>query len=326
MGRAGRTRALVALAAVAAGVASHGLFAQTASSSGRVTVARLEVRVEPNEASGPIGAVSYGQVLPILGSAAGWAHVRVFVGSTLVDGYVPQTMIAPAPVSAPIDARLQAEAAVRLPGATAGSGVAVALDANGKTQWIKAVVTRAVPILRQTGGLEGVATAPGLAVALEGGTVLPADRSALVTWVWVVDEGDVVTVSAARPLITTLYSDVPGVRPDAVMPALVRLVAVLPRWRLLLAAPGRADAPLRDVADWTLADALDERRMGGATLDGGNGQMKTRLAGPLEPGEYAVVLRPTGSRPSTGSQVFGGSALAAGEAVLYGQVFPFRVS
>jgi hypothetical protein len=294
----------------------------------RVSVARADIRADPRESSTAIGAVRYGEVLPLLGVEAGWDHVTVFARQSRVDGYLPASYATPAPAEAAVDAPLQIDASPRLtsaPGASAG-GVAVALDAGGKTQWISAVGTRAVPLAPAAGDLGPLAASAAMTAALGGATPMPVDPSADMTWAWLLPSAKVVVATLPRPVVTIIYNDVPGVPPNEVKPVLVRLMPAESGWRLIATARGRADEPFRQDADWSIAQSLVEAVVAGIQYDGGAGLMKIRLAVALAPGEYAVILRPLAARPLAGETVFAGSALAPGESIIFSTAWPFKVS
>jgi hypothetical protein len=163
--------------------------------------------------------------------------------------------------------------------------------------------------------------------ALDGATPMPLDPSAVVTWTWLMPTSAIVASAASastRPVLTVIYTDLLGLSPDDVTPVLVRLLPVGPGWRLIATARGRADEPVREEADWSVARALAE--VASAQSEGGAGLMKIRLARALLPGDYAVILRPVTTRALAGERVFAGSALAAGEGIVFGAAWPFHVS
>ena len=125
-------------------------------------------------------------------------------------------------------------------------------------------------------------------------------------------------------MLTVIYTDLLGLSSDDVTPVLVRLLPIGPGWRLIATARGRADEPVREEADWSVARTLAE--VASAQSEGGAGLMKIRLARALLPGDYAVILRPATTRALAGERVFAGSALAAGEGIVFGAAWPFHVS
>jgi hypothetical protein len=310
--------------------------AMQAPTAVRVATARVDVRAEARESSPAIGDVRYGEVLPLLSAEAGWDHVTVFVGPSRVDGYVPAAATVPAPASAAIDAPLRVESTLIAVAGASAAGVSVALDAGGKTTWVAPVAPRAVPVLDEVPSagnagnagkldqLSSSANLPMMTAALDGATPMPVDPSAVVTWTWLMPTSAIVASSSARPVLTVIYTDLLGLSSDAVTPVLVRLVPIGPGWRLIAAAPGRADEPVREEADWSVARTLAEVASGQS--EGGAGLMKIRLARALPPGDYAVILRPATTRALAGERVFAGSALAAGEEIVFGAVWPFHVS
>lgn len=309
----------------AAGFAIALLLPQTTATSVRVVTARVHVQAEANSASLPLGAVRYGQVLPLLGSADGWDHVTVFVGKVRVDGFVVSTAVVPAPASAPVDATLIREVGVTLAGAKVapGDGVAVAVDAAGKTRWLQPITTRAVPI--DGAAIGTAASGAAMGAALAGETPMPADPAAVVSWAWFAPSAAIVDAGSRSPVISVMYANASALAVDRTQPVLVRLPSATDEWRLVASARGRADEPFRETADWSLASTLVESHVAAARAEGGNGLMKIRLAGALAPGDYGVVLRDPGAEPLAGARLFSGSALAARDLILYGTVWAFRV-
>jgi len=309
----------------AAGLAVALVLRQALPPAVRVATARVYVLSEARSSSIPLGVVRYGQVLPLIGSADGWDHVTVKVGTAPVDGFVASAAVVPAGPSAAVDDKLIGESGVAVSGLKAepGGGVSVAVDAGGKTRWLQPVATRAVPADPAAGPL--AAGSPALRAALEGETPMPADTASVVTWAWLAPAAGIVDAGSRSPVISVMFTNAPSLAIERIQPALVRMPAANDEWRLVASARGRADEPFRDAADWALAPALVESPVPGARAEGGSGLMKIRLAGPLAPGDYGVVLRDLGARPLAGSRLFSGSALAAGDVILYGTVWPFRV-
>jgi hypothetical protein len=289
----------------------------------RVAVARVDAHAEASAASPVLGSVEYGVVLPVVGSDHGWAHVIVFVSGAKVEVFVPESATAPAPAS-PVNAPMHLPAG-RIVGRGEPKKPSVALDAAGRTTWIDPVALRAVPVASSATTLAPLASSPGMTTAIEGGTVLPNDSAAAVDWTWLLP-APALKVSAPRtPVLSAFYSELPDVPIDRVIPVLVRLAPAGNVWRAVSAARGRADMPFHDDTDWDIANGLVEDRVTGQRPEGGAGLMKIRLDRPLTPGDYAVVLRFAGPRRVSGSTIFGGSALAAGDSIVFTIAWPFRV-
>jgi hypothetical protein len=324
--RFGRSAAVAWLALVMSAASA----AQTQTDSVRAAVARLEVRAEPRESSPVIGLVSYGDVMPIVRAEAGpvpagWQHVSVFASKLSVGGYVRSTDVAPAPPAAVVNATLRTSSSFGIAAAT-NHGVSVAIDGAGKTHWIAAVPTRAVPAAGASPSLAALAASPKLIDAIAGATDASVDPATPVLWTWLVSPSSITTTVPAQVVITVLYGDVRGVAPDDVIPIVVRLPSAGADWRAVAAARGRMDAPFREASDWAVGSALMEDVVAGQQPEGGAGVMKIRLAHALAAGNYAVILRPLTARPLAGVTVFAGSALAAGDSILFAFAWPFRVA
>ncbi|HEY6359165.1 MAG TPA: hypothetical protein VIX35_13025, partial [Vicinamibacterales bacterium] len=217
--------------------------------------------------------------------------------------------------------------------AEAPAGVSVALDARGKTTWIATVAARAVPVVDGAGSpgspgnldqLASSASLPMMTAALDGATPMPVDASTVVTWTWLLPASAIVASTSGQPVLTVIYTDMRDLSSGDVMPVLVRLMPIGSGWRLVATARGRADEPLRNEPDWSVTRMLAP--VVGAQAEGGSGLMKIRLARALPPGDYAVILRPLTPQPLAGERVFTGSALAAGDAIVFGTAWPFHVS
>lgn len=264
------------------------------STPARVVVARADARLEANDTSQIVFRIGYGQILDVRGTAGDYLQVIERTpsrGQMRITGYVPRADISP-------DAEPKPSSKVE--------GIAISVDVPGKSYWLTASPTRAVPV---SGALESIGALAGgrlVGTALAGATPMPADRSETVSWVWLAAQGAASTVvEGTRPEIMALFNHATNMSIDEMVPALVRLVpAGDSGWSALTVARGRADAPLRTDADWLIAKALQQDTVAVATKAGGSGIITIRPTVALTPGEYAVVLRPFYGKKFAGDVIF----------------------
>ncbi len=318
------TRVVRALAVVAMATA---VWAQ-APGAIRVTAARANIRATPAADAPVIEQVTEGSYLELIKEEGAWFQVRVppnprFPGIRAV-GYVSKTV---ARLVTPAEAAAAADAARRPIVTPPGGTVAIAADHSGKTAWLKAAATRAVAITDTGATPTSAPASPALLVALgEAGADSSGRRDALavVTWVWTVAaDAPAPVLTSRRPSFFVSYGDVPGLDPNEWTPGVVRLQPVEGTpWRVVSAASGPADARTRGEADWAVLRDLSERSARVSLSGSGPGIMRMTLNAALEPGEYAVVIRPVyAARRYTGRRVFGNE----GEGVAFGAAWVFGV-
>ena len=107
----------------------------------------------------------------------------------------------------------------------------------------------------------------------------------------------------ARPTIVVRYDEAPGISPDDFAPAIVRLIGTPTGPRVMSAMRGRVDSPSRVVADWNVERDLKQEIVRSSMELTARGLVKIKPDVDLEPGEYAVVMRPTGNKNFAGSNV-----------------------
>jgi hypothetical protein len=119
----------------------------------------------------------------------------------------------------------------------------------------------------------------------------------LVAYVWTLDASSAGTapdqvIVERRPAFIVQFKDVPGVSPDELTPALVRLAASPQGRRVVVMARGRADEISRTAPEW---DVIRDLRQDAVRADAKVIERGTARIQPLEdlpPGDYAVVIRP----------------------------------
>jgi len=289
-----RRRAAAVVGVIAASVLAAVLSGQ--STALHVVVSRADARVEPNDTSQVVAKYGYGQVLDVRGTVGDYVKVvspTPVRGQLLrVEGYVPRADVM---ADAPPLAAIKPE------------GIAVSVDVPGATHWLTPSRTRAVPVAADVPSIAALGDGRAVSAALAGTTILPADPSAQVSWVWLTPRAAASTVvSGGRPEIMALFNQAEGVSIDEMVPALVRLVpAGDTGWSVLTVARGRADVPLRAEHDWVVAKALQQSAVPVESKASASGAITIRPVSALPAGEYAVVLRPFYGKPLSGDAIFG---------------------
>jgi hypothetical protein len=180
--------------------------------------------------------------------------------------------------------------------------MSVAVDVNGTSTWVTPHPARIRPAAIKLDAL------PALAAALPASTASPpADRD-VQAWAWVVDEAAADRVlDNRRAAFVVMFKDVPGVSPDDLAPAIVRLTAVASGGRLVAAARGSADLASRTAAEWDLSKDLKQDAVRSESQLLERGAVRIRPAADLPPGQYAVVLRPSSKKKVSSAAVLSSS-------------------
>ena len=148
------------------------------------------------------------------------------------------------------------------------------------------------------------ARAAAVALPIGQGAPPPATGSSQITYVWVTDQASSSRViSDPRAAFAVQYKEVPGVSPDDFAPALVRLTGTPSGVRVVAVLRGRADQASRRPLDWDIVKDLKYELVKAAVDQAERGVASLHPAAALEPGEYAIVLRPAGSKKFSGTSV-----------------------
>lgn len=302
------------------------VFAQTPPTqnrTGRVIVASAAGHADASDASPVLGHITYGTRIEIRGDRNGWLQVQLpedrRLGGLRPVGYIKGTAVnfadAPAPGMSMSLTRLPVETKM-------AGGLTVAADAAGQTVWLPGIAARVVPIAEPLPTLAAIVGSASLPRALAGDTVMPPSASADVTWTWVVQAGSPApALPGDRPEFSVFFGEASTSTPTRVTPVVVRLATSSAAQSVVVAAArGRVDLPVRDVADWPLANAMIQNVIPVTFVSSSQTILTGRVARPLEAGQYAVVLRPRAA------SVAGAQALADdGEGLVIAKVFRFRV-
>jgi hypothetical protein len=189
-----------------------------------------------------------------------------------------------------------------------GVGVSVGVDHGGQTTWLKPSATRVVSLNEDLHQPGPIATSPLLRQALDPATPRRTmDPAAMVTWVWVLEvDPDPPVVTTTRPSIFVSYRDAEGINSGEWAPALIKLVPAGLSWQFVMALPGRADLETSRREDWKILPNLIQSTAPAAVVGKAEGMMDLVAKTPLEPGDYAVALRPVYGRLFVGRFVIGG--------------------
>jgi hypothetical protein len=276
----------------------------------RVTAARANVRSEPNEKGAVVSQVTSGTVLQLKAVEGDWYRVELQVGAMRVDAYISKKVAAPLPVpGAPAGARSGAAAASpTTPPApavpTTKDGMLVAIVAGGASAWLAPGVANVVRLTERVDSLRAAAVAMPIGPAGS-----PPTGSGPITYVWTIDQRvpfRAITATGASFAVT--FKDVPGVSPDDFAPALVRVAGTASGVKVIAAVRGRADAATRAQLEWDIAKDFKYDLVRSSVELVERGVARVQPSDALAPGDYAIVLRPTGPKKFAGASVLSEAA------------------
>lgn len=118
-------------------------------------------------------------------------------------------------------------------------------------------------------------------------------------------------LTTTTPSFEVDYADIPGVDPDVYTPVLLKLESTKDNWRLLGVSESTDPSAMSSIMTGGVvpstgsheAPKIDEDRVAAATVQlSSSGHAQITLQHPLDPGEYAVVLRPVANAKGDLSQ------------------------
>ncbi len=291
--------ALIALAATMTSAQEKG--------SVKVTSAIANIRAAANETSQVLTQVKLDTVLELIAVEGDWFHVRVPVGPVRVEAYVSKKVskLDSPPVPAP---GAKAPAATRPassgppPPPTSRYSMSVVLTIGAASNQMPFSTTRTIHLSDRIDTLSKSAPTLPAGDAVTAGT----NPSSQITFAWVLDgasSGQVVT--DRRPSFLVMFSEVPGLSPDDLAPALVRVWSSASGVRLVGAIRGRVDSASHPDADWDVVRDLKQDVVKTEALVVDRGGVKLTPAADLPPGDYAIVVRPSTRRKLSGASVLG---------------------
>jgi methionine-rich copper-binding protein CopC len=149
-------------------------------------------------------------------------------------------------------------------------------------------------------------------------------RTPTVTYVWgVPNPASSSVLQTVSPSFSVDFSRAIGVTVDEYQPAIVKLTPAQNTCRIVGATQGKADAQSSPAADWQVYSHFLEERVATHAERLEAGKYKVSPASELQPGEYAVVLRPI----SKDKKFSGGDvARAQGDGLMFDLIWTFQIS
>jgi hypothetical protein len=149
-------------------------------------------------------------------------------------------------------------------------------------------------------------------------------RKPMVTYVWgVPSPASKNVLQTVSPIFSLDFSRTTGVNADDYEPAIVKLTPAQNTCRIVGATQGKEDIRSSPAADWKMYSHFLEERVSTRAQRLDTGKYKVSTASDLQPGEYAVVLRPT----SKDKKFSGGDVTRAqGDGLMFDAVWTFQIS
>lgn len=149
-------------------------------------------------------------------------------------------------------------------------------------------------------------------------------RTQTLTYVWgVPGPASTNVLQTVSPSFALDFSRAIGVKADDYEPAIVRLTPAQNTCRIVGATQGKADARSSPAADWQIYSHFLEERIPTRAEKLSTGKYKVSPASELQPGEYAVVLRPIlKEKKFSGGDV----ARAQGDGLMFDAIWTFRIA
>ncbi len=150
-----------------------------------------------------------------------------------------------------------------------------------------------------------------------------AQRKPTITYVWgVPGPSSTNIVPVDTPAFSVDFSNARHANPDDFEPVMLRLTPAQNSCRIVGATQGKTDAAGSPAADWEIYSHFVEDRVALKTQKLGPGRYRIVPVEELDPGEYAVALRPVSkSKRFSGGQI----ARGQGEGLLFDAVWTFQV-
>ena len=149
-------------------------------------------------------------------------------------------------------------------------------------------------------------------------------RTPTVTYVWGIPGPSSTNVlQTVSPSFLIDFSRVIGINVDDYAPTIVKLTPAQNTCRIVGATQGKADVRSSPAADWQIYSHFLEERVPTNVEKLGLGKYKVTPASELQPGEYAVVLRPvTKEKKFSGGDV----ARSQGDGLMFDAAWTFQIS
>ena len=125
------------------------------------------------------------------------------------------------------------------------------------------------------------------------------------------------------PSFAVNFTKAPGVNLEDYVPVIVKLTPSQNAYRLVGATQGKTDEQANAAMDWPVYSTYIEDRVQADTQKAKPGDYTIKPSTPLQPGEYAVVLRPISKdKKFSGADV----ARAQGDGFMFNAVWSFQVA
>ncbi len=304
----------------------------------RINVARANVRRRPTIDSPVVARVTAGTRLVLKGIEGDWFRVLLPIegANAPIEAFVSNTVavIETADVSPP---RAAGERAADPEPAPAPAADAPSADESSSDSGLSGSLRDGMAAAVQIGDVLGwLEPSPAALVRVgvdvpsfaelrrlfAGGLPAPpADDARAATYVWTIRPAGDLVLRDRRPAFATLFKDVPGVRPEDVVPMLLRLAPIGPDGRAVSAVRASAAQAASRELTWNVMRDLrqDVVRTTASSID--RGAVRLELPADLPPGTYAVVFRPRAGWPLAGASVLSSS----GEGRLFSWAWPFTL-
>ena len=149
-------------------------------------------------------------------------------------------------------------------------------------------------------------------------------RTPTVTYVWgVPSPASTNILHTVSPSFILDFSRAMGIKADEYEPAIVKLTPAQNTCRIVGATQGKADVRSSPAADWQIYSHFLEERVSTNAEKLEVGKYKLSPASELQPGEYAVVLRPISKEKKFSG---GDVARAQGDGLMFDAIWTFQIS
>jgi hypothetical protein len=283
----------------------------------KVTVARANVRAEPSDKAPVVTQVTSGTILELKAIEGDWFKVQVpNTGALRIDAYISRKVSKVEKLDTGAGAATPPAGVASTGPPADATGIAVAWQLADGATWLTSTEAKVAQLAQRPNTLKAMAAE------------LPAELhapiaagSSQVSYVWTIPADAVTrTVDEKRPAFLIDVKGVPKLNPDDLTPALVRLTAAPSGVRLVAMARGRADEISRTTPEWEVMRDLRQDVVRATVEVLERGLARLQPVADLEPGDYAVVVRPPRTR------LAGATVLSRdGEGRLFSAVWAFAV-
>jgi hypothetical protein len=195
------------------------------------------------------------------------------------------------------------------------------LGALAKEKAIDQVVKAGVQATRDVGG-RTVGRAVGQATKGAAGLLTGDGSDKTITYVWMLPGLTSETVTRTTADFELSLNNAAGLKPEEFAPVVIKLTPSVTGYRLVGATEGKVETRANTALDWPLYAGFVEDRVPASVTSISPGVWKISVTSPLQPGDYAVVLRPTSK-----DKRFAGADVARnqGEGIAFNSAWPFAV-